>query len=318
MKILLVHTYGLGDMIMATPAIMKLVACYPEAKIDLLIFQKHAEAPLVNAPFLGKIYYCDFFPANILKTIVKLRTRWYDLALHTSGTSVWKISLLMLSLSASRKVGEFATFRLPWYSFQRRIAEGEHRVLSNIQLVETFCDKSVDEKPCFFLSSQSILFTDGFMRENGLDNKRVIAIHPGCNEKFDNKRWEVQKYINLVYNLLNGMEDVAVLIIVGPEEVAEGKIIKKALPQTILVQESLQNVAALISKIDLMITNDSGLGHVASCFDTPVVTIFSKNSHAYPWKIKPYLQASCTIDFREIEREDEVSTVLETIKRIMR
>ncbi len=318
MKILLVHTYGLGDMIMATPAIMNLVECYPEAQIDLLIFQKLSESPVVNAPFVGRIHYCDFTPASIIKTVSKLNGIGYDLALHTSGTSIFKMSLLMLAIRAKKKVGEYGSLRVPWYDLQRRRAEGEHRVLSNIGLVETLCNKRTEIRPLFFLDAASFEFAEDFMRRNGLNGKRVLAIHPGCNEKFANKRWEVEKYIELVKRVLRKIEDSAVLIIVGPQERKEGETIRGAVPEALLVQSDLQSVAALISKIGLMITNDSGLGHIASCFDTPTLTIFSKKSHADVRKIEPYGENSHIVDFRELATDDEVSAVFSEIERIVK
>ena len=317
MKILLVHTYGLGDMIMATPAIINLAECNPEAKIDLLIFQKLSETPIINAPFVGRIHYCDFTPASIIKTVSKLNGIGYDLALHTSGTSVFKMSLLMLAIRAKKRVGEYGSIKVPWYDLQRRRAEGEHRVLSNIALVETLCEKRAEIHPRFFLKPASLDFAEDFMKRNGLNGKRVLAIHPGCNEKFANKRWEVEKYIELVKMVLEKIDDSAVLIIVGPQERKEGEAIRSAVPESLLVQSDLQSVAALISKIDLMITNDSGLGHIASCFDTPTLTIFSKKSHADVRKIEPYGENSHVVDFREIATDDEVETVYAKIERIV-
>lgn len=39
MKILIIHTFGLGDMIMFAPTLQKLRELYPEVKVDFLIFQ---------------------------------------------------------------------------------------------------------------------------------------------------------------------------------------------------------------------------------------------------------------------------------------
>ncbi len=318
MKILLVHTYGLGDMIMATPAIMNLAECYPEAKIDLLIFQKLSKSPVVNAPFVGRIHYCDFNLSSIIKAVSKLGKTGYDIALHTSGTSIFKMSLLMLALRAKKKVGEYDSLKVPWYDLQRRRVEGEHRVFSNIGLVETLCKKRTEIHPRFFLDDASLEFAENFMKRNGLDGKKVLAIHPGCNEKFANKRWEVEKYIELVEMVLRKIDNSAVLIIVGPQEIKEGETIRGAVPGSLLVQSDLQNVAALISKIELMITNDSGLGHIASCFDTPTLTIFSKKSHADVRKIEPYGENSHVVDFRELEIDDEVSAVFSKVERIVK
>jgi len=227
------------------------------------------------------------------------------------------MSLLMLALRAKKRVGECGNLRVPWYDLQRGRAEGEHRVLSNIALVETLCKRRAVIRPRFFLKAASLDFAENFMKRNGLSGKRVLAIHPGCNEKFANKRWEVEKYIELVKRVLEEIDDSAVLIIVGPQELKEGEAIRGAVPKALLVQSDLQSVAALISKADLMITNDSGLGHMASCFDTPTLTIFSKKSHADRRKIVPYGENSHFVDFRDLETDDEVSEVFSRIKRIL-
>jgi len=317
-KILVIHTYGLGDMVMATPALRVLSRHVPKARIDLLVFQKFSAAPVEACGENINVLYGSFDIFKLMGTIMRLRRNRYDYMLHTSGTDTLKMALFMALLKGDVRIAEVQRQWIPWYRYPLRGNHAIHRVEANLRLIAPIVGEELSGpecKPHFCLEPSERKYAEDFLSKNGLVDKRLIGIHPGCNEKFSYKRWEVEKYIDLVGRMYDRLEGAEILLFAGPDERKEADILKERYPALVVVRENLNRVAALISHLSLMITNDSGLGHIASCFEVKTVTIFSGSSRADPHKIAPYTMHSCVVDFRKEKCDDEVSYVMETVDR---
>lgn len=317
MKILVIHTFGLGDIIMFSSALKRIISKYPEIRIDFLILQKVSAEPIKYCHNINEIFFFEKSLRRNLTLLKNLRASSYDCILHTSGTSILKMSIMMLLLKGNQKIGEYRHIKIPWYKKQIQLLENRHRVESNIEMVNLIAqDSSFDEKPFFCLQNENYKFANDYLDK--FKEKVLIGIHPGCNEKFANKRWELEKYIELIRKLSDKNQDIKFFIFIGPDEKQVGQDLKKVFTNIELIENTLDNTAALISKMNLFITNDSGLGHIASCFDIDILTIFSKNTHANPNKIFPYSKKSHIIDFKIIDKKiNEVDMVFEKTTNIL-
>lgn len=305
MRILVVHTFGLGDMIMLTPS-LKRISSY--SKIDFLVLQKISISPIENSELLNNVYFFSNSLTSNIKLILELRKIKYDYIIHSSGTSVFKISLMMLLLKGKNKIGEYINNKIPWYSYQVRKDDSIHRVQSNLRLFNiVFSKETLINNTFYSLTKEDLLFSDKFI--TSFANDLRIGIHPGCNENFSNKRWEIDKYVKLIKKFQTKYANLSIFIFVGPDEYDVGDNLKVLIPNVLIIKEKLSKTAAILSKMDLVITNDSGIGHLASCFNLNILTIFSKNSHAIPSKIIPYCLKSDYIDFRAVYTNDEVENV---------
>jgi ADP-heptose:LPS heptosyltransferase len=318
MKILIIHTYGLGDTIMFTPALKLLQETYPQAQIDFVVFQKHSQYPIKECDRVNRIYEASFDLKSLYTLINTLRHTTYTYIFHTSGTQPLKMALFMFFLKSGQKIGEYGKIKFPWYSrgINTKNIQKIHRVSSNEQMIQTVLKSTKTYDPFYCLNAVHLEFADHYFNRSNAKHKLSIGIHPGCNEKFAYKRWEIEKYITLILKLY-GVLDCEVFIFIGPDEIKEGERIKKEIPSVHIVQEALNDTAALISKMQLMITNDSGLGHIASCFQTKTFTIFSKTSITNVQKVKPYSKHAYSVDFRELHTDDEVETVFQALKEII-
>ena len=275
MKILIIHTYGLGDMIMFTPALQYLMNKYPNAKIDFLIFQKMAAEPIRNCKYIHNIYYSDNSAINISRTIIKLRGNRYDISIVTSGGKPLKASLFSFLAGAKERIGEYAKYPILFYTKNIKYQEKLHRVENNILLVEDNLNNI----------SAPLFCSDNSLNPKKYKNETIlIGIHPGSNAKFKTKRWQKEYFVKLI-NLINNKYDCKILLFAGPDELEESKYIASNSNVELVVNKSLQEVASLISDCNIFINTDSGLGHIASCYDIEIFTIFGP---AKDYKIQPY------------------------------
>jgi len=90
-KILVIHTWGIGDLILFTPALKILRENFPDAVIDIFISHRPAVSEVLQEnSIVDKILSFEWKKNNLLnklKLVYKLRKEKYDLALITAGTN---------------------------------------------------------------------------------------------------------------------------------------------------------------------------------------------------------------------------------------
>lgn len=101
----------------------------------------------------------------------------------------------------------------------------------------------------------------------------IMAIHPGAG--WVTKRWPVEKFSE-VARRFGG----SIVVIGAASERASGTQIIASMGSPKLAlnlagQTTLKQLAVLLRKVDLLVTNDSGPMHLAAAVETPVVGIFT-------------------------------------------
>ena len=275
MRLLIIHTFGLGDMVMFTPALQKLIELYPDVKIDFLIFQNIATEPIKSCSNVNNIYFCNFNLSSLLKSILKLRENSYDKIITTSGTNPNKIALLYLFLRGKEKIAEYKKkYQKLFFDTSIKYIEKLHRVENNNLLVSNE------------IENKYLLKFFGINKIQKNSNNIRIGIHAGSNPKFVNKRWKKEYFVNLIQLLNENFKNLEFFIFSGPEEIKESEYIVDYTNNSKLIKnKSLLEVANLISTCDIFINTDSGLGHIAGCFDIEIFTIFGP---AKDYKAKVY------------------------------
>ena len=289
MKILIIHTFGMGDMLMFTPTLKRLIEIFPESEIDFFITQQ-ASAKVIEANSRIKNIFIE---KNNIKNLffrgLELRKRKYDISIITSGVKSWKGIVFSFLVGANIKCGEINKYNFLYKYFIKKDIK-QHRVISNIKLLnklnpslENF--KNLEYK--YWFANNNIKFSDSFMEKNNLKNKIIFGIHPGCNKNFKYRRWPKENYEEIVKEL---SKKINVIVFLGPDEIEEGEYLKNKLKNVknviFLKERDLGNVAAIISKCSYFFNSDSGLGHIAGCFNLKkTFTIFGP---ANPFETKIY------------------------------
>ena len=96
----------------------------------------------------------------------------------------------------------------------------------------------------------------------------VIGIHPGAGVK--TRCWPIDRFAKLGEHLKDAY-NARVIVFIEPEGYGEDFPMQR---EFIKAKVSLQEMVALIKKIDILLCNDSGAMHIAIVVDTPVVAIF--------------------------------------------
>lgn len=159
-----------------------------------------------------------------------------------------------------------------------------------------------------------------------LGNGRWAAINPGAAYG-SAKRWYPDRFAG-VADRLHSDFGYKILLVGGPGETAIGSEIEAAIQSSslnLIGKTSVRQMAALLSAMELVVTNDSGPMHVAAAFDRPLVALFGPTDHTTTspscsrYKIvredtecAPCLKRQCPTDHRcmaEISVEDVLRAV---------
>jgi heptosyltransferase-1 len=121
-----------------------------------------------------------------------------------------------------------------------------------------------------------------------IQNLKLILIQPGA--RWENKRWPVAFFSELVLLLGQKFPAARFAILGGNDDKNHGEIIFRAAPERVLNlcgQTSLPEMIEWIRLGDLMITNDSGPMHAAAALGKPLVALFGPTE---PRRTGPYGQ----------------------------
>ena len=263
MKILVIHSWGIGDLIMATPMLKSLHLS--GHSVDLALFSA-ANATIVKGnDFLRKVILI-----NSKADYLKLAFR-YDCIVATAGMNPQKIRKLNLLLGA-KKVYSAA---------QKR---NVHRIEMNLRIVDELLTKRTKE-PYLFIDNDAAATVERYIDKT---RKNVgFCIGSGAKQRF--KRWPG-------YKRLAKKIDGNVLVFIGPDEAElEKEFVNE---DVVIVKESLENTVKLLSQLDLVVGNDNGLMHIAYAAKRDTVTVYGMTNEKetggyYPNNEAVFLDMEC-------------------------
>jgi ADP-heptose:LPS heptosyltransferase len=126
----------------------------------------------------------------------------------------------------------------------------------------------------FPLCANDYAEADALLRPFQQEGKPMIGLHPGARPPA--RRWPAT-YFATVADMLARQFDALILLTGGSGEEQTVQAVRNAMhtPAVSLAgKTSLGGLAALISRFDLFISNDTGPSHIACAVDCPSVTLF--------------------------------------------
>ena len=134
--------------------------------------------------------------------------------------------------------------------------------------------KSEPPKLSFNLTTEEIAIGNAFFLDNKLQNKFVLGVHVGCDSANQFKRYPLDRFQLIIKKYLNQSQNNIAILFFGPDEDDLADQIQVH-PRTIILRnQPLKFIASIIANLNLMLTSDSALGHIAAALDIPTNTIF--------------------------------------------
>jgi len=280
----------LGDMLCAVPLLRALRERLPEAHIDLVASPVNYEVMLHN-PFVNEVILYDKFqffrsPIHLAKFYRKLRERRYDLAVVPSTVSVSFTSDAMAYLCGARyRIGASSLngieniashfFNLPVRA--EWIAEASvHQTERNLEFVRRIGVSTDDLSIVVRLTDEEKKDAFDFLGPSLGKRPCAIGFHPGAGKP--QNRWPAERFAHVADRLASEI-DALLVITAGPmDDEAVQKMVKSLRSPYLLVKgKSIREVAAIIDRLLMHVTNDTGVMHVAGATSTHVLSLFGSS-----------------------------------------
>jgi ADP-heptose:LPS heptosyltransferase len=286
-RILVVKLGDLGDFILTTPALRALREAQPGARIELLapasasavlsgndLVDVHLRLPrqgLEGAPrqgLRGAAFAAAFAGA--------LRRRRYDavvLLQHlTAGPGVAKYAALIEAIGAPRRFG--LDNGHGWFLTDRVRDEGfsaHHEATYRLKLVELLGADPRPRVPELPVHEADRLAADVLI--TGL-TRPIVALHPGSGPYARARRWPVERFADVGRALRR--EFGAGIVVVGNERELNAPLAAATGGRDLTGRTSVRQLAGLLSSVDLLVTNDSGVMHIGAAAGARMVAVFGQ------------------------------------------
>ncbi len=290
MKILIIHTAFIGDIVLSTPLIQKLKDLYPKSKIDYLTLPTN-QSVLYNNPNLNEIILYDKKGKDkgikgFLKVLKILKQKKYDYAVipHRFIKSILLAKLAKIPdiVGFDVATGSSLLDKKVHYDMKKHEVE---RLLNLVGYEGKRIPVRIYPAKENFVKIEKILKNSGY---TGKKEQKLILVAPGSQRP--EKMWPIEKYREVIQKLKKN-ENYFIGI--------TGSKSEKELPLNFEKDKnvidfrgeiSLVEFGALISKADVVVGNDSSPIHIASGFEKPfVIGIFGPGKRSlgfFPWTEK--------------------------------
>ncbi|AYH03448.1 lipopolysaccharide core heptosyltransferase RfaQ [Pectobacterium parmentieri] len=294
-RILVVKLRYHGDMLLTTPLISTLKANYPDAKIDVLLYQD--TMPILSAnPEIHQLYGLKRKTSTLLEKIrnfteirQKLKQNNYDLIVNLADQ--WPIALLVKSLgghSIALDRGDNLKGKM-WRLFFSDCVPPivGHIVEQNLYLLTPLKLPASNTRSTLSLhyrqeDAQSIV-----NQRPTLLTQRYVVIQPTTRQYY--KYWDNDKFAQVIDYLKT--KNLEVVLTCGPSE-DDLNVVRDIHSQcthkpdmTFAGKTSFLELAALIDNAVLYIGVDSAPMHMAAALNTPLVCLFGPTDYKSwrPW-----------------------------------
>ena len=260
MKILVVRFSSIGDVVLTTPVIRCLKQQLPNAEIHY-ITKKAFEPVLRGNPYIDKLICIDKSASEVVEI---LKNERYDFVadLHNN------IRTLHLKLSLGVKSKAFPKLnprKLLLTRFKVNMMPDVHIVDRYFEAVKPLGVRN-DGKYCelFLDASDRYVVPEDF--QNG-----YVALSLGA--QYETK----QMPLELITKVLSGVE-MPLVLLGGPTDIARSKELMRLLPGKKMLnlagEITLRQSAYVLSQAQALLTGDTGLMHIASCFGVKTVSVW--------------------------------------------
>ncbi|MFZ2357067.1 MAG: lipopolysaccharide heptosyltransferase II, partial [Candidatus Omnitrophota bacterium] len=317
-KILFITLSNIGDVILTLPVLDTLRENFPHAKITVVSGLRPKELFMDN-PIIQRliIFNKQSKLREKLKLFNELKKENFDLVVDLRNSFF----------------GAFLPAKIKQSIFLNPSKTIEHMRDIHLQKIKNFLPQRLQnqiQRNSLYIKPQDEEYISKILAQNNIkDGDKIIVIAAGARSHI--KRWPQDKFAELIQTLIKEF-GVRVILVGNKDDAPIAKYITGRLISPIIDltdKTSLAELACLIEKSSLLITNDSAVLHLGSYLDKPIVAIFGPTDELKygPWSrvskvvkkqiyCRPCAKAQCkfgTLKCIEIVQVEDVLTQVRMI-----
>jgi len=286
-SILVVKLDHIGDMILATPVFEAVKKRYPDCFLGVLCSGKGSLA-LKNNPWIDQywIFDADMFDrdgtnnektkAENFRNVLEIRERGFDVCvgLREDGNN-----LPILKLLGAKKTVSFHTFTRYAALLDKSVEHigDRHTARVNFDLLQLIDIPAPEElRPHIYFTEEDERRAAELLKEAGVqDTDRLVGLSPGGGWFLNWWPWE--RYAELCRRLHKSDRNIRIVLFGGAAEREVCGKISRAVSFLVVNaagKSTVQETAALMSRMECMVANDGGPMHMATAAGTRVIALF--------------------------------------------
>ncbi|MBU1038565.1 MAG: lipopolysaccharide heptosyltransferase II [Candidatus Omnitrophica bacterium] len=281
-KIIIARLDRIGDVVLSTPVIKALRDAYPDSHIAMMV-RPYAREIVEGNPYLNEVIIYDKDRdhkgiAGHYKFIQELREKKFDIAiiLHPTNRThlILKLAGIPERIGYDKKAGFLLTKPIP-HTKQFGMKHEIDYTLGILRYIGIEPSSRSLYMPTNALCERKI---EGIFKENRVkDSEIIIAISPGAS--CASKRWSVEKFADVANGLVERY-GARIIIIAGNVDKHFGDRLASLITAgciNLSGKTGIGDIASLLRRARLFISNDSGPVHIGCAVGTPVIAIFGRS-----------------------------------------
>ena len=292
-NVLIINTFGIGDVLFSTPLINAIKSNLSSSKIHYICNQRNVEL-MKNNPNIESVLVFekdDFrdvskeskikFVKKLVKFIRDIRALDIDTAIDL--TLNYQMSLILMIAGVKMRLGydyknrgKFLTHKIPLSGFSDK-----HVALYYLDLLKYLgMDISGQHRLCSYASIKEEKMAEEFLRQNNFAGKKLIGIAAGGGKSWGPdaiyRRWGVDNFI-YVGKKLSEMDNVGIVLLGTGEEKEICDKIQKGIGRNTLSlcgKTDINCLLAIIKKCKVVLCNEGGILHISVGLGVSTVSLF--------------------------------------------
>lgn len=305
----------LGDLLAGVSLFRAIKETYPYSNITLIVSPANYPG-LIKNKFIDTMFIFDkkkIYNPFYIRNFIRLLRKNYDVAIVPVVVSISFTSNLLarianakVRIGAEKLDGEINNSS---FFFDRKVVLDWRKYPDSnvsersLDIVRPFGINTNNFKSEVSFDVHDEKIADEFLASLNYNNEILIGLHTSAG-KVPNM-WSLYKYVELIEKLNEKHEAKFYLTGSKTDKEVMTFIFKKlSFSVGAFINKKISEVAALISKSDLFISNDTGIMHVAGATNTPQISIFGP-TNPFNWapigENKYFIRKSELIDDVEVE-----------------
>lgn len=276
-RILIIRLAPLGETVLTTPVIRVLRQHFQDAYIAYMVAPTREDLVSAN-PHLNEVLT---YQSSVPKLIYQLIRNKFQLAVVLQPT--FRLVLHTFLARIPFRIG-FETNTGGRKLLQIAVPNNtaQHETQRYLDVVRALDIEVADDEPEVFVDDAGKTWVNDFLESRNLnDDKPIIGLNPGAATSY--RRWDVDNFA-ILGNMLHEAYGAHIIITTGPREgeLAHQMAKQMAHPPIVVNDVTPMQLAAVLQRCHLYISNDTGPMHLSTAVKTPTIALFG-GSNPMQW-----------------------------------
>lgn len=294
-KIAIFRALYLGDMLCIIPTVRAIRQAWPQTDITLIGLPWQVDFARRFSHYFNTFIEFPGWPGlpeqkldkvKILQFLEKVRNEHFDIVFQLHGNGIITNSMCLLwggkKVCGLRREGANA----PDTRLFPVSEDGEHEILRFFKILDALEIPLAGTHLEFPITKEENARFEEIAGRTGISPRGYVCLHPGARDI--RRRWPVENFAFLAEHI--AAQGFSIVLTGSLEEKALLKELQEKIKEPVLnIVESFGHLsagelAAVLKNAALLVSNDTGVSHLAAAFSLPSVILFSPYSDINRWR----------------------------------